>query len=275
VSRTAATRQSTSIATVFAVSLLVATQGLLADDFVIEESPTQAFGNRGEEAFKEPEDPKVCLTYLRNLQYLARLNTPLSCERPIARQFKPMIQLVEWENLDPIRYPDLFRAVLAEFHYWKTNPPKDEEKALAWSAEKIREKEIVFRRAMAKLRGTPDSPLGQRTHDAQYLWYVQYGLNTTDSANALWRCEPRRGGPTRDYSSSLRLYLVSEDMTTVFQHVVNPHNGNTGEALRLINGRLYVERIDSRGDVFLLEPDSESPGWLDYVCMFRFSRRQK
>ena len=73
----------------------------------------------------------------------------------------------------------------------------------------------------------------------------------------------------------MKLYLVSEDMKTVVRQVVNPRNGNSGEALRMINNRLYVETVNRRGDVFLLEPDLDDPGLLDYVCMFRFSRAAK
>ena len=134
-----------------AIGLFLISSPFYADSFVVQQSPTQPYGNQGEEAFKDPEDPQVCNVYLRNLRHFARLNTPMSCERPVAPQFRKLIQAVAWEDLNPREYPDLFRGVLAEFHYWKTNPPKDESRELAWSADELKERGVVFRRAKAKL----------------------------------------------------------------------------------------------------------------------------
>ena len=89
-----------------------------ADDYRLDPEPQYEQGTAHILAdFEEPTDPEVCQIYLRNLQYYARLNIPMSCERPIAPQYKRKIQAVEWENLNPNEHPELFAAILKKRLY--------------------------------------------------------------------------------------------------------------------------------------------------------------
>ena len=78
----------------------------MADDYRWIESPPP----EGDQQLM-PVDPKICKCYEKNLRYFARRNTPMSCERPVAPCLKNRIKKVEWEDLDPDQYPDLFRAI--------------------------------------------------------------------------------------------------------------------------------------------------------------------
>jgi hypothetical protein len=122
-----------------------------------------------------PVDPKICRCYEKNLRYFARRNTPMSCERPIAPHLKERIKEVEWEDLDPDQYPDLFRAIATSGHY---SPGTDEaiiERDLknirAWIADKV----WVFRRAKLSLVGRIQSQAYSAPPEA--YWIVQYGPN--------------------------------------------------------------------------------------------------
>jgi hypothetical protein len=249
-----------------------------ADDYRLARTPKQASGSQGEAPLKKPDDPKVCDVYVQNLRYFARRDTAMSCERPIAPFLRNRIQQIEWEDLDPGRYPELLRAVVSRYQHWQTRAPKDEEQELRRITEAIGTKEYAFRRAKLKLQGatmlrsTNRSPYLDRTQH-----YLQFGPNLTDpqSPDSLSRCEPRRGGPPREIWSLLRLYLVSEDLKRVLWDVTNPHNGSSGEALRLIDGRPYVETANTRGNIQLLEINRDDPSNLDAVCLFLFNSAKR
>jgi hypothetical protein len=245
-----------------------------ADDFRLHPKPTQPSG-REEIPYKKPEDPKVCAIYLQNLRFFARKDTRMSCERPIAPQLGKAIQKVEWEELSPDNFPDLFRSIVAKHQHWNTNPPKDETNELRNASKAVRERLYAFRRVKLPVEGFPDNTEAYRPPvPKQTFWYVQYGPNTADpkNPNPILRCDPARGGRgPRPITSDLKIYLVSQDMKTVFQGVVVPHNGSSGEALRLINSHPYFETATSSGNVVLMEPDRDYPWILEPVCLYQFT----
>src|SRR5256885_16543760 len=108
----------------------------------------QSFGNQGQEPFNEPSDPKVCELYLQNLRCFAKRKVAMSCERPIAPHLQDRIKKIVWHRLDPNRYPELFRAVVAESQAWDIKPdikpPRDEQQAIAWYANQGNKGAEVF-----------------------------------------------------------------------------------------------------------------------------------
>ncbi len=255
--------------------LALAVRAVGADEYALDPSPMQPSGNKGEVPFEQPADSAVCDLYLENLRYFARTNMALSCERPIAPRFQDRIRQIEWQDLKPADYSELFRSIVAKQYSWRSNPPKDEKAALIWYADAVVRGEYVFRRAKFALKGYPDFSSPSTTSPAaQTFSYVQFGSNTADRFNpsAVWRCEPRRGGPLREIWSSLKLYLVSEDLKTLFRDVVILANGGSGEALRLINEHPYVEGALRNGNIRLMRINREYPGMLEPVCFYRFKK---
>ena len=242
-----------------------------ADDYYLDLHPMQSFGNQGQEPFNEPSDPKVCELYLQNLRYFAKRKVAMSCERPIAPHLQDRIKKIVWHRLDPNRHPELFRAVVAALHNWHYAPPKDEQEAIAWYANEVTTSAYVFRRATARLdRST--GPSAETAGGKRSVQYVQYGPNRTDPNNPrpAFRCKPRRGGPASDIASDLPLYLASDDLKSIRERVLNIRNGGSGEAVRLIDKRPYVETADPEGHITLFEIADQDPSVLEPVCRFVF-----
>ncbi|HTY21758.1 MAG TPA: lysozyme inhibitor LprI family protein, partial [Desulfomonilaceae bacterium] len=100
-----------------------------------------------------PVDPEICKLYEKNLRYFAKRNTPMSCNRPIAPHLKDRIKEVEWEDLDPDKYPDLLRAI-ATFNDYLLDPGEDKiQRHLTYVRADIANKVRVFRRAKLSLVG--------------------------------------------------------------------------------------------------------------------------
>lgn len=255
--------------------LTLTVRAVSADEYVLDSSPMQPSGNKGEVPFEQPANSAVCGLYLENLRYFSRRNMALSCERPIAPPFQDRIRQIEWQDLKPEDYSELFRSIVARQYSWRSNPPKDEKAALIWYADAVVKGEYVFRRAKFALKGYPDFASPSTTSPTtQAFSYVQFGSNTADRFNPspAWRCEPRRGGPLREIWFSLKLYLVSEDLKTLFRDVVIPENGGSGEALRLINEHPYVEGALRNGSIRLMRINTEYPGILEPVCFYHFKK---
>src|SRR5438552_2028934 len=182
----------------FVCCLTLPCVSIRADDFILDPQPMQPSGNKGEIPFEQPADPAVCGLYLENLRYFARRNTPLSCERPIAPHLKDRIQKVEWEDLNPTDYPDLFQALVTKRRRAMGNDTPPIDKLPSGAVSQVAQKIDVSRRAKLPLIGYPyyDIP-GKPPAVRQALWYVQFGLNTADSENPnpAFRCKPIRGGP--------------------------------------------------------------------------------
>jgi len=70
--------------------------------------------------------------------------------------------------------------------------------------------------------------------------------------------------------SDLRLYLASDHLKSVRERVLNINNGGSGEAIRLIDKRPYVETADREGHISLFEIANQDPSVLEPVCRFVF-----
>lgn len=129
-----------------------AKQGLsYADDYVLDHAPKEMIDWNWEK-YKKPRDKEVCSLYLQNLQYFARRNEPLSCGQPIAPMLKDKIKPAEWENLDPEKHLDLYKAIVREA--W-ANPGEFSQKELEHAWRDIKEGSVVFRRLKFDLKGSP------------------------------------------------------------------------------------------------------------------------
>jgi hypothetical protein len=252
-------------------SCVLASETTSADDYRLDPSPTFEQGTAHiPMEFAEPEDPTVCKTYLANLSYYARRNTPMSCERPIAPHLKKVIEEVQWENLDPYVHEGLFRSIIAMASLGRDKT----QAAFEWRVQQLRKGELVFRRAQLSLSGYFDSADHTPKTTPERFEIVQYGVNVVDTKNPaeVWRCKPQRGGPPHDFGD-LNLYLVSEDLKRLHGYLNDyMRNGNTGHYLRLVNGRPYVEQVLSNGNSVLMQVRTALPVGLESVCMYLFKR---
>ena len=217
-------------------------------------------GNLGQAEFKDPEDPDVCDTYLRNLSYFARQDVPMSCSRPVAPQLRDKIQPVKWTALAPEEHRDLFRALVARASGWERRAPTPEveETTLRHAREAVSRGAYAFRMATVRARRS--------------ITLVQFGPDTSNPENPdlVWRCTPRRGGPSREAWTYLRTYVVSEDLRTLHGTLAALENGSSAEALRVIRGRPYAETVVPNGNVLLLEVHDAPAVMLRPVCRFLF-----
>ena len=247
-----------------------------ADDYRLDAEPQYTTGTAHTVMdFETPSDPEACQIYLRNLRYYARLNTPMSCERPIAPQYKANIQLVEWENLNPTEYPKLFAAIVTKVSYGSDNTKE----AIDYRAKEVLKGISVFRRAKLELTSTFFNDETQKLNNkAETFHIVQYGPNVIDPKNPepVWRCKSRRGGGPENDQFALHLYIASADLKHLKSDLVDyMQNGITGEHLRIINDRPYVESVAKNGYITLMQIRTEWPIGLDSVCGFEFLRSSK
>lgn len=218
-----------------------------------------------------PIDPKICKLYEENLKYFAKQNTPMSCNRPIAPHLKDRIKEVEWEDLDPDRYPELFRAVVTLHKYLPGTGEDIIQRDLKFIREDIAKKIRVFRRAKLSLVGR--ICVYEPTATPEQYWIVQYGVNDVSPSNPKesYRCKPTRGGIDWD-PSNLDLYVVSENKLELigwFGTTLRP--SSEGQFIRLIDGRLFVENINKKALIELNEVKVES-AFTDTVCIFKFKK---
>lgn len=224
----------------------------MADDYRWIESPDPA----GDDQYI-PVDPEICKCYEENLRYFAKRNTPMSCNRPIAPHLKDRIKEVEWEDLDPDRYPDLFRAIATSGQYQRGTGEDIIQRDLKSNRAAIANKVRVFRRAKLSLVGR------------EPYWIVQYGPNdiSPDNPKEPWRCKPTRGGGE---DSSLELYKVSEAKHELTSKLFSSR-GTEGQHLRIIDNRLFVENIHEKAEILLNEVDTAVGGG-NTVCIFQFKK---
>ncbi len=64
--------------------------------------------------------------------------------------------------------------------------------------------------------------------------------------------------------------LASDDLKSIRERVLNINNGGSGEAIRLIDKRPYVEAADPEGHITLFQIADEHPSVLQPVCRFVF-----
>ncbi len=218
-------------------------------------------------------DPKVCQLYQENLNYFAHRNIPMSCNRPIAPQLKNRIQEIEWEDLMPADYPELFRQVALFLSRGHDKSPE----ALRERAKLVSTKEYVFRRAKLSLSGKPlgqtdlyGEPDKSRKDYTGSFFIVQYGNNSADTNRPGIPCKPIRGNWPGDGHDSLDLFLVNKDMNEVINKLGTLNRGQHGEHMRLIDGKPYVEGILGDARIRLFRLSIENDVFLEMLCEYRF-----
>ncbi len=219
-------------------------------------------------------DPKVCQLYQENLNYFANQNMPLSCNRPIVPQLKSRIQEVEWEDLKPSDYPELFRQFVLIESSGRDKSPE----ILKDHAQQVATREYLFRRAKLELTGKTwryfGESFGLPYHMGSPLEYftgkffvIQYGPNDKDVNSPVLPCKPIRGG---NYSS-LKFYLVNDIMNGVINYLSTSVKGAyAGEKLLLIDGKLYAETISGDATIDLLRVKQGDQIELKLLCSYRF-----
>lgn len=244
---------------------------VLADEYRWVEVP-----HRDEEQHVIDVDPNICKLYEENLQYFARKNIPMSCYRPIAPQLKNRIKEVEWEDLDPNKYPDLFRAIVVKNHYLDIDKKGEEEiqKSVKYDLGQVEKKIMVFRRAKLSLTG--HIRVSDPGAAPEAYWIVQFGFsNSQDNPDKFYRCTPTRGGIPSQLEYKLHLYIVSEAKKEVAKKLfTTTHPSTEGQSLRLIDGRLFIENINQWAAIELNEVDTNMP-MADTVCRFIFKKSSK
>ena len=244
------------------------------------------------------QDPTVCQTYLKNLRHFAQQNVPMSCERPIAPDYRDRIRHVEMEDLDPHRHPKLFNALTKYFHNGKIpiHVPKDAPDEVkikimnSWIYETppeptgpneyglhmLQEKTFVFRRAKLDLKGYPTRPsdYGVPKPKPETIHIIQFGYNIFDTKHPNWNtCQPVRGSEGVGYDSDIRFYIVGADLEELIRPL-EKFGGSSGEYLLSIDGRPYVETMYSRGHINLLQISLDAPVVLEPVCLFLFTKSE-
>jgi uncharacterized protein len=218
-----------------------------------------------------PVDPEICKLYEENLRYFANRNTPMSCNRPIAPHLKKRIKKVEWEDLDPDQYPDLFRATVIWAQYLKGQAEDRIQEALKYARDGTANKVRVFRRAKLSLGGR--AQIGGNTKP---YWLVQYGINdvSPDIPDDVWRCKIKRGDSGHGMGSHLHLYIVSEAKHELIHPLgVSMPPSHEAQHLIMIDNRLFVENIYRKGRIDLCEIDTDGPLG-NTVCVFHFTQSE-
>lgn len=253
-----------------------------ANDYVLDPNPRNYSGKADLEGkpFESAKDPKACTLFLKNLRYFARKNMPMSCGQPIAPLLASKITPAEWEDIDPEKYPDLFKSLVTEVF-----PPRlledktypTEEDLSSWR-KSVRDGSIVFRRARLALKAHLLLPSREPTKEALSFQIVQFGSNVTDPANpnSAWRCEQSLGRampPSNGYL--LRFFVVSENLSESYNELTDLQLGYSGFSysdLWLINGQLYGELYDDKGNVLLSEIRLDPAVQFERVCLFHYKK---
>jgi hypothetical protein len=244
----------------------------MADDYVLDHAPTEMIDWNAEK-YEPAQDKEVCSLYLQNLRYFVRRQIPMSCNQPVAPMLEQKIHKAEWENLDPEKYSDLFKAVVKNAWYFdQTEPPEDE---LAAIKKEIEQGSIVFRKLKFELKGYP-AFIGQKnvSQTAETFNIVQYGKNVTDPQNPqpAWRCNSRQGRIMDSvHNFELRLYVVTNKLDQIYDSLTD-WRGNSGQNLWLINNEIYAELYTQEGDVKLSELRLHDPIHLEPVCLYHYRK---
>jgi hypothetical protein len=218
-----------------------------------------------------PVDPKICKVYEENLRYFAKRNVPMSCRRPIAPHLKDRIKEVEWEDINPDQYPDLFRAIVT---YNKHLPKTSEDiilRDIKFIRSEVENKVRVFRRAKLQLTGRIN--VQAYSAEPEPYWIIQYGVNDISSNNLdkISKCKICRGG---GIESDLNLYIVSETKKELTKGLPKlNHYTNEGQNLITIDGRLFVENIHPKAWIELNEVGTELADSCT-VCIFKFKKTE-
>ncbi|MES2365693.1 MAG: hypothetical protein V4563_07370 [Pseudomonadota bacterium] len=250
-----------------------------ADDYVLDPNPKNYSGRADFEGepFESAQDPKVCALYLQNLRYFASHNLPMSCGQPVAPYLTNKIKPVQWENLDPEKYPDLFKAVAAKVFPPRSSDskPYPSETQLLLERERVRKGVMVFRRAKLNLKGYLAFPPTNLPSEKTYQ-IVQFGFNVTDPANPepRMRCEQRVGRVLPAiHENELSFFIVSKNLSELYGELYDLQLGYQSYVnLWLINGQPYGEQYDDKGSVLLSELESKTIVHLERVCLFHYKK---
>lgn len=246
------------------------------DDYVLDPEPKEMIDWNWEE-YKKPEDKEVCSLYLQNLQYFARRSESLSCGQPIAPMLKDKIKPAEWENLDPDKYPDLFKAIIKEAVHFGHEEPSEEE--IRWRKKDVTEHVIVFRRLKFNLKGSPGVGKGSnKPLPKQEYSIVQYGNDIINPENLERenRCQLKTGRKIRSIGAaydSPRLFIATKSLNRIFGEILD-WRGSYLQDLWLINSRIYGESYNEKGDVKLTQFRANHPVWFEAICLYHFKQVQ-
>ena len=248
-------------------------------DYVLAPLP-DAYPDRSEfegELSEPAKDPTACGIYLQNLRYFARHNLPLSCGQPVAPALTDKIKPVEWENLDPEKHPELFKALVTKVFSTGHSEVKDfpSEAALSLERERVRKGGMVFRRAKLELKGEIALPPLHKPVQRVFQ-IVQFGFNVTDPSNPepRFRCEQNTG---RIMSSNnqwqLQFFITSENLRELYGDMSDLQLGSNSSYsnLLLINELVYGEMYDEKGTVMLSEVRSDS---FARSCLFQYTHSE-
>ena len=181
------------------------------------------------------------------------------------------IKKVEWEDLDPKQYPELFRAVVADL---SAKDKEDSNEVLQRLRDRINKKEFVFRRARLELKGYPTFWNENSNTPAEVTFHiVQYGPDVTSPKNPdpVWSCKSLPGRVKLQEYPVLKLFLVTADMHRIYDRLADWFGG-FGDNIWLIKGYPYAETYFKNGDVRLSELRIEYPVHLEPVCMYHYTQ---
>jgi len=199
-----------------------------ADDYYRVLEPRDA----RDQPYAPPSNPKLCETYLANVNYFARKNQPLSCRRPIAAHFKDLAN-VSWRPFEISKHRVLFDK-LARRWFCKEAEGRDLAvvDACVKSVEARHAKgEVMLFLAAADLDG-----------DDRTEQILQY--------RSSWSCEPSRK-PTKQHYPRPSFFLVDDSLTDFVPIQAGPR-----DALFIYRGRAYGEEYDPQtGSIWVTEGD--------------------
>jgi hypothetical protein len=198
-----------------------------------------------------PRDKSICREFGKVLNNYARKNQPLSCERKIPPEMGDF-QRPRWQLLDPLEYLELLRR-LDRYLFWDgagVLGPKREFSEHAWQTQvEHNHKEKRIKLGLTKVDLNADG------HPENVLRYENQ-----------FPCNPARGKPEFDPSSSAVNYFVVDDNLLAFQKVVI--NG-FGADLFMYKGEAYFEWVTQYGGVRVTERMTPRAG-RDSECHMRF-----
>lgn len=202
----------------------------------------------------------------------------MSCGQPIAPMLEQQIQPMEWESLDPDKYPYMFSSLIKRKHFIKGDLPQP---LLDRYLDNVKKGRIVFRRLSAGLRGFPSSKeKDSGALQEQEFSIIQFGDNISnldlDSAHG---CSNKLGRIMSSYSDqdALDMYVVPKDIghASFLYFQLFDWRGRSGQNLWRIHGRIYGEFYDEKGDVQLSELRVSYPIHLEPVCLYHYKKSSR
>lgn len=268
----------------FLCILLAGGGAAYGQDYQLDPDPRYYLGPADSEGqpYAAAQDPQACRLYLANLSYFAKRKLPMSCGQPVAPDLITKIRPVQWEDLDPRQYSGLFKAVVkAVFPPGRSDGSDYPSDTMLsdWRAA-VRSHAAVFRRAKLNLAGHVllPSTVAPSTKIIS-MQVVQFGFNVTDPSNPdpATRCVPRalRAIPA-DNAMDQDIFLVSPDLRELYGQMSDMQVGEKPYFdLLTINGRLYGELYDDKGDVLLSDVRFDPFVHFERICLFHYKHRVK